>query len=413
MATSERLEIINQVLRHARGSAFYKERLPGTPLRSWEEFQRLPFTTKEDLRRQSPHGLVCVPSQELLQYHESSATTGAPVSVWYSGEDLAEIQRRFSEWGVGFMPGDRVLIRFPYALSTIGHFVHAAAQHKRACVIPADSRTTITPLPRVVELLRKLQVTVLATISLSAVMIAEAAEMAGFDPRRDFPHLRAICCAGEPLTHCRRQLLEELWGVPVYDNYGMTETGPQAMDCREQQLHPWQGHFWMEVLDEKLEKQVAPGETGYLVVTSLTRRASPLIRYLTGDRVQRLERPCGCGESSTLRIRGRVEDLLWSGGRPLDLWELEEIVSQLPSRRFWRVSSEPDGRLHFVVEKERDGDSLRPALLSRLEEHHGVRLEVDLVPKGTLYDRKEPVSFGMTGKPIYVCASQPKPEHRS
>jgi phenylacetate-CoA ligase len=413
MATSERLERINQVLRHARGSAFYRERLPGTPLRSWEEFLRLPFTTKEDLRKQSPHGLVCVPSQELLQYHESSATTGTPVSVWYSGDDLAEIQERFSEWGVGFMPGDRVLIRFPYALSTIGHFVHAAAQHKRACVIPADSRTTITPLPRVVELLRKLQVTVLATISLSAVMIAEAAEMAGFEPRRDFPHLRAICCAGEPLTQARRQLLEELWGVPVYDNYGMTETGPQAMDCREQQLHPWQGHFWMEVLDERLEKEVAPGETGYLVVTSLTRRASPLIRYLTGDRVQRLERPCGCGQTSTLRVRGRVEDLLWSQGRPLDLWELEEIVSQLPSRRFWRVNSAPDGRLHFVVERERDGDSLRPAVLSRLEEHHGVRLKVDLVPKGTLYDRKEPVSFGMTGKPIYVCTSQPMPEGRS
>lgn len=407
MATSERLESINQVLRHARASAFYRERLPDSPLRSWEEFQRLPFTTKEDLRQLSPHGLICVPARELRQYHESSATTGTPVSVWFSGDDLAEIHSRFSEWGVGFSPGDRVLVRFPYALSTIGHFVHAAAQHKGACVIPADSRTSITPLPRVVELLRKLQVTVLATISLTAVMIAEAAEMAGFDPRRDFPHLRAICSAGEPLTQYRRQLLEELWGVPVYDNYGMTETGPQAMDCREQQLHPWRGHFFMEVLDERLEKAVAPGETGYLVVTSLTRRASPMIRYITGDRVQLLERHCGCGEPSTLRIRGREDDLLWVKGRPFDLWKLEEIVSQLPSRRFWRASTEPDGPLHFVVEKERDGDSLRPALLSRLEEHHDVRLNVELVPKGTLYDRKELISFGMAGKPIYVSTSGP------
>ena len=408
----ECLETINQVLRHARSSAFYRERLPEAPLRSWEDFRRLPFTTKEDLRRQSPHGMVCVPSQELLQYHESSATTGTPVSVWYSGDDLAEIRERFSEWGVGFSPGDRVLIRFPYALSTIGHFVHAAAQHKRACVIPADSRTTITPLPRVIELMRKLQVTVLATISLSAVMIAEAAEMAGLDPRRDFPHLRAICCAGEPLTRYRRQLLEEIWGVPVYDNYGMTETGPQAMDCREQRLHPWRGHFWMEILDERLEKEVAPGEMGHLVVTSLTRRASPMIRYLIGDRVQRLERPCGCGQTSTLRVRGRMDELVWSQGRSFDLWELEEIVSHLPSRRFWKVVSGPDGLL-FVVEKERDGDSLRPDLLSRLEQRHGVRLKVDLVPKGTLYDRKELISFGMLGKPVYVCTSQPSPERRS
>ena len=127
-----------------------------------------------------------------------------------------------------------------------------------------------------------------------------------------------------------------------------------------------------------------------------------MIRYRTGDRVQRVERPCGCGQNSTLIVRGRVEDLLWSEGRPVDLWELEEIVSQLPSRRFWRVSSAPDGRLHFTVEKEREEDSLRPALLSRLEQHHGLRLKVDLVPKGTLYDRQEPISFGMAGKPIYV-----------
>jgi len=413
MTRSEQLERLAPVLRHARSAPFYRERLPATPLQSWEDFQRLPFTTKEDLRQQSPHGLVCVPGHELLQYHESSATTGTPVSVWYSGGDLVEIEERFSEWGVGFAPGDRVLIRFPYALSTIGHFVHAAAQHKRACVIPADSRTSITPLPRVVELLKKLHVTVLATISLSAVMIAEAAEMAGLAPRRDFPHLRAICCAGEPLTRARRQLLEELWGVPVYDNYGMTETGPQAMDCREQRLHPWQDHFWMEVLDERLEKEVAPGETGQLVVTSLTRRASPVIRYLTGDRVQRLEQPCGCGQTSTLRIRGREDDLLWSQGRPFDLWDLEEIVSQLPGRRFWRATRGPEGQLHFTVEQERDGDSLRPDLLSRLEAHHGVRLKVDLVPRGTLYDRSEPISFGMTGKPIYVRTPPLQPALRS
>lgn len=412
MGAPDCLHAINQVLQQARNSVFYRERLPATPLRSWEEFRRLPFTSKEDLRRHSPDGLVCVPGQELLQYHESSATTGAPISAWYSHDDLAEIRERFSKWGVGFKPGDRVLIRFPYALSTIGHFVHAAAQHSRACVIPADSRTTITPLPRVIELMKKLQVTVLATISLSAVMIAEAAEMAGLQPRRDFPHLRAICCAGEPLTLHRRRLLEELWGVPVYDNYGMTETGPLAMDCREQRLHPWQEHFWMEILDERLEKEVAPGQVGYLVITSLTRRASPMIRYLTGDRVQRLEQPCACGQNSTLRIGGRVEETVWIQGRPFDLWALEEIVSQFPSRRFWKVVPEPDG-LRFIVEKERDTDSLPPELLARLEQRHGVRLRVDLVPKGTLYDRKELVSFGMTGKPVYLCTSQSLSERRS
>ena len=401
MAVPDRLTALNQVLEHARRSAFYRERLPSAPLRAWKDLQRIPFTTKEDVRRESPHGLVCVSSRALLQYHESSATTGAPVSVWYSGEDLAEIEDHFSRWGVGLSEEDRVLIRFPYALSTIGHFVHAAAQRRGACVIPADSRTTITPLPRVVELLRKLEVTVLATISLSAVMIAEAAEMAGLDPRRAFPALRAICCAGEPLTPHRRELVEGIFGVPVYDNYGMTETGPQAMDCPARRLHPWQDHFHMEVLDDRLEREVPAGHTGNLVVTSLTRRATPMIRYLTGDRVKRHASPCTCGHPTALEVRGRAEDTLRFEGKEIDLWDIEGIVSKLPARRFWRAAAIAGG-LHFVIERERPEDRIDPALLEELGRAHGARLRVDLVPKGTLYDRREPVSFGMTGKPVYV-----------
>lgn len=401
MAASDHLAAVNQVLEHARRSTFYRDRLPAAPLRTWEELRLLPFTTREDLRRCSPHGLVSVPREALSQYHESSSTTGLPISAWYSAEDLEEIRSHFSRWGVGFAPGARVLIRFPYALSTIGHMVHAAAAHAGACVIPADSRTTITPLPRVVELLRKLEVHILATLSLSAVMVAEAAEMAGFKARRDFPHLRAICCAGEPLTPHRRQLLQEIWGVPVYDNYGMTETGPLAMACRVGRLHPWEDHFHMEVLDERLEREAPAGEIGQLVVTSLTRRATPMVRYVTGDRVRRMEEPCPCGQNVELHVRGREADTLRVKGRQLDLWDLEAIVSRLPSRRFWRVHAEADG-LCFVVEKETDDEAIDPGLLEELEREHVVPVRVELVAKGFLYDRREPISFGMSGKPVYI-----------
>ena len=401
MRTPDRLAALNRVLQHAQSSAFYAARLPSAPLRSLEELQQVPFTTKEDVRRQSPRGLVCVPDSDLLQYHESSATTGAPVSIWFSERDLAEIRSHFAELGAGFTRGDRALIRFPYALSTIGHFYHMAVQHKGACVIPADSRSSITPLRRVVDLMQRLQITVLATIPQSAVMLAEAAEMAGLDPRRDFPHLRTICCAGEPLTPHRRALLEELWGVRAFDNYGMTETGPQAMDCAEGRMHPWEDEFLMEVLDDRREREVAPGETGQLVVTSLTRRATPMIRYLTGDRVRRLEQPCACGRSTTLEIRGRAEETVWVRGKPFDLWTLEAILARLPSRRFWRVAPTAGG-LHFVVERERSEDRVAPDVLASLEREYGVGVQVEIVPRGTLYDRNEPISFGMSGKPVYV-----------
>lgn len=397
----DRLGALNEALAHARRSAFYRDRLPAEPLRSIEQIRALPFTTKADLRLHGPGGLVCVPEREVAQYHESSATTGLPVSAWYSRRDLDEIEGRLSGWGGGFREDDRVLVRFPYALSTIGHFVHAAARSRGACVIPADSRSTISPLARVVELLRRLDVTILATMSLSAVMIAEVAEMFGLHPRVEFPKLRAIACAGEPVSPERRRLVEEIWGVPVLDNYGLTETGPLAMDCHLRRLHPFGYLFFLEVLDEPLRREVAPGEIGQLVVTSLTRRAMPVVRYVTGDRVRLSPRACGCGQTTTLEIRGREADTLWIQGRPFDLWTLSAIVGRLPARRFWRASPAGDA-LRIVVERERDGDRLDPGLIDALSREHGVTLDVELLPRGALYDRAEPISFGMSAKPVYV-----------
>lgn len=412
MSTPSLLSTIDDIVAHARRSPFYRGRLPDAPLGSWDEFRLLPVTTRQELRGLPPEGLVCVPEEELAQYHESSATTGAPISTWYSGRDLERIRERFARWGVGFRSGERVLVRFPYALSTIGHFVHAAAQRAGACVIPADSRSTITPLPRVVELLGRCRVTILATISMSALMIAETAERAGLDPRRDFPHLRALACAGEPLTPHRRSLLEEIWGVPVFDNYGMTETGPLAMDCPERRLHPWRDHFFMEILDDRLERAVGPGEAGQLVITPLHRSASPVIRYATGDACRRLLSPCACGDGESLEVLGRAEDALWAGGKPFHRAELDAIIAALPARRFWRTSALPSG-LRFVVERERGVTGIAPGLLAELARVHGVHIEVELVPEGMLYDRNELMSFGMAGKPVYIDRTDGSSERRS
>ena len=182
-------------------------------------------------------GLWLLKRKMLLQYHESSGTTGQPISAWFSEKDLDDMTTSINECGVHFSKQDKVLIRFPYALSTISHFLHQAAQKKHACVIPADSRTTVTPMPRVIELMRKLGVTVLACNPLQAIMLAEVAEIEGLHPIDDFPSLRAICTAGEPLTSYKRSLLQEIWGVPIYDNYGMTEVGTVMVECQYQQ-HP-------------------------------------------------------------------------------------------------------------------------------------------------------------------------------
>lgn len=252
MTPEQKLEALNEILQLCRTSTFYKTRIPQQPLSSLEDLKNIPLTTKEDLRNHSPFGLLSVPRHELYQYHESSGTTGTPVSSWFTKEDVQDNAREIAESGVRFNVNDTVLVRFPYALSAAAHMIHAAAQLNGACVVPAGGRTNVTPFPKVIDLMRRLEVTVLACLSLQAVMIAETAEMMGIRPGRDFPHLRAICVAGEPLTGGRRKLLEEIWGVPVFDIYGMTEIGTAVVDCEYFQPHSLDDYFVIELLDEEL-----------------------------------------------------------------------------------------------------------------------------------------------------------------
>ncbi|HBV98517.1 MAG: coenzyme F390 synthetase [Peptococcaceae bacterium BICA1-7] len=404
MKTEEKLRALNQLLEHCKASPFYRERLPGRPLRSLEELKDIPLTTKEDLRSLSPLGLICVPPREIFQYHETFGTTGVPVSTWFTREDLRYNAREITLCGVDFNHDDTVLVRFPYSISAIAHMIHAAAQMKRACVVPVGARSAVSPFPRVITLLQKLQVTVLTCLPLQAVLIAETAELLGKKPNQDFPDLRAICTAGEPLSAGRRRLLQDIWGVPVFDIYGMAEIGTAVVDCEFGRPHPLEDYFVFELLDEELKNEVKPGELGYLVVTALKKKATPMVRYLTGDRARFVEKECPCGASASLEIRGRREDTITVGDRSLDLWDLDEIVSHLPCRRFWAVGPAPGG-LHLVVEEERKSGSISPQLINKLEKKYSMKLYIDVVPRGTLYDRSELLSVGVVGKPQYIYSA--------
>lgn len=405
MDTREKLNQLNQVLEYCKASAYYRDRIPARPLGSLEELKSIPLTTKADLRNQSPFGLLCVPRQDIYQYHESFGTTGSPVSVWLTREDFRSFANQLVRLGVNFNRQDIVLVRFPYAISAIAHATHAAAQAKDACVIPASSRSTISPFPRVIHLMQNLRVTVLAGLPLQMILLAETAELLGLSPRNDFPHLRALCTAGEPLSSGRRGILEEIWGVPVFDNYGMTEIGAAVIDCQYGQPHPQEEDFIFEVLSDDMKTVANPGEVGHLVVTTLKRRAVPVLRYLTGDRARLVKQPCRCGQPYCLEVRGRQEDTLALGNRVLDSWDLQENVSHLPNHRFWVAGPGQQG-LHLVVEEEINGDPPDSALLQLLENRYNLKMVIETVPRGTLYDRTELLSLGVVGKPRYLYSQQ-------
>lgn len=402
---AEQLAALNRIIQESRHAPFYRARLPEKPLSTLAELKNLPLTTKDDLRRNSPYGLLAVPREELVQYHESSGTTGEPVSIWFTRDDVEHNARQIARCGVAMGPSDIVLIRFPYALSAAAHMVHAAAQLCGACVVPASGRSSVTPFPKVVDLMHRLGVTVLTCLSLQAVMMAEVAEMMGLDPRKDFPCLRAICAAGETLPPGRRKLLEQLWGVTVYDFYGMTEIGTAVVDCEALVPHPIEDDFVFEVLDDSFQSDAPIGEWGHLVVTTLKKRATPMIRYVTGDRARFVDKACACGRTMSLEIRGRQEDALHIGPVRIDLWDLDAVVSRLPCRRFWAAAPMADG-IHLVVEEESGHERLPVGLTAMLEQQYGVKWQIDIVPKGTLYDRKQMFEIGMLGKPKYLYTEQ-------
>lgn len=401
MNPGEKLDKLNQLLAHCKNAPFYRNRLPARPLSSLEQLRSIPLTTKEDLRRESPFGLIAVPPAELFQYHESFGTTGTPVSVWLTQEDQRDHARELADWGVAFQPHDVVMIRFPYAISSAAHVVQTAATANHSCIIPAGSRSTVSPFPKVIQWLRDLKVTLLTCMPLQALLIAEAAAMLGLDPRRDFPALRAIGTAGETLSPSRRRMLQDIWGRPVYDHFGMTEIGAAVIDCVYGEPHPATAYFIFELLGDDLQTEAAPGELGNLVITTLCRRGTPLVRYLTGDRARLLTKDCPCGKRQIMEIHGRREFTIAVGNRVWDIWDLEAIIAHLPCRRFW-VAGPVDGGLSFVVEQEKETDLISPQLVADLENRYRIPLRFKVVPKGTLYDRSQLLRDEAVGQPQYI-----------
>ncbi len=409
-------ERLRETISRARRSQLYAQRPaeglqpPGSPT-AVGLLAGLPLTTKEDLRAASPWGLVAVERDELFQYHESYGTTGTPVSGWLTQRDLRNYAAQINHSAVNFDRGDRVLVRFPYAISVPAHIVTQAARERGACVIPASSRTAISPYRRVIDLLTKLEVTVLGCLPMEAIWLAEAARRMRRDPASDFPHLRAICTAGELLSDARRERIAALWNCRVYNLYGCTEAGNIAADCDEGRLHLSWDHFLIEVLDEGLKQPVPAGERGVAVLTTLTREAMPLLRFVLGDYVQLSgDQGCPCGrQSPVIEHFGRDLNRFRIGERWVYVRELEQRLLAAPAEAIgdlWLI--ELDGQeVRFRAEASRADPRLYRRLEEEVGDELGIRLKIDAVPCGSLLDRARFDVVQTVNKPRVVGETPP------
>lgn len=398
--TMEKICRINEGISFYEKMGFYKKRSNKTFITDVDELKFLPTISKDDLRALKPYELLNVDIKQVVEYHESFGTTGEPVSMWFTKSDFDSYVHQINESAVNFNENDIALIRFPYAISVPAHIFTAAIKQRGGCVIPASRGTLVTPYTRVIKLMKKLNVTILACNPHEAFLLAKVSGLMGLDSKKDFNCLRAICVAGEMLSDERKKRLEKVWNVEVYNFYGTTETGNMATSCQYGNLHCSDDDFIFEVLDPVTNEKVNDGEKGILHITTLKKDASPLVRYNLDDVVQIQYQKCRCGlHTQILKHYGRYSDRVEINGKTYFYRELEEeLLSHEEIGNEWKIRIEKN-QVVFVVECEDISEK------NRVE---NVNLNLDIpyriigVDKGSIINPDELVKIVPFGKPVHI-----------
>jgi phenylacetate-CoA ligase len=400
---SLQIQRLKQSIETARKSEFYRERLKDIEINSLEDIKKIPFTTKDELREAGCYGLVAVPRTQLVEYHESFGTTGIPVSSWRTENDCRQSTRVITAHGIDFYSDDIVFIRNPYALSSPAHEIQAAAREAGACVVPVSTRSDITSYSRTVNLLHKLQPTIMTCIPIEGFFLAETAKLMGLDPKTDFPVLRAFYCAGELMNEKRRCVLEKIWGIDILMYYGSTEMGTMGSACKHKHIHLYPENYLFEILNPETMENVKPGEKGTLVVTTLAREAQPIFRFNTGDIVEIVEHHfCLCGSKHPiLKHYGRYEDRIVINNHVLLFSDLQDIVYSFRATSFWKAFVN-ENQLEIRIESEDVEQEVDQRLVWKLQEQYDFPFTVTLVKEGDIFEREILLKQSPIGKPTYV-----------
>lgn len=380
------------VLEWAGRSPFYSARYgAGKWPATRTDLARLPLTSKRDLRDGYPFGMLAAAMDQVATYHESSGTAGTPTPSFYTEADWIDLAQRYARKWVGISERDVFLVRTPYALMVTGHLAQAAARLCGATVIPGDNRSLAMPYSRVLRVLHDLGVTLTWSMPTETLLWAAAAEAEGYQPTADFPALRALFVGGEPLSQARRERISRVWGVPVVEEYGSTETGSLAGECRYGTLHLWADRAIFEVHDSQTGDIKTEGH-GELVVTPLYRQAMPLLRYNLEDNVEVSYTDCPCGWNlPQVRVLGRAAFGYPVSSALITQNGLEELVFRLPERHgvlFWRAKALPE-RLYIEIEVDAPHqEAARAALREAVHSTYGVPCDVIGLPRGSLVPRE-------------------------
>ncbi|ADQ46064.1 Phenylacetate--CoA ligase [Caldicellulosiruptor kronotskyensis 2002] len=296
-------------------------------IKTLKDIRLLPFTTKDDLRENYPYGLFTVPLSKIVRIHASSGTTGKPTVVGYTKHDMevwTEVVARIVT-AAGVREHDIAQIAFGYGLFTGAFGLHQGLERIGATVIPISSGNTEKQL----MVMQDFGATVLVCTPSYALYIDEVANELGIDKSKI--KLRLGLFGAEASTVEMRREIEKKWGLFATENYGLSEIiGPGVSgECEYREgLHINEDHFYPEIINPDTGEVLEEGETGELVLTTITKEGMPLIRYRTRDITSLIYEPCKCGRTNVrmTSVKGRTDDMLIIRGVNVFPSQIESVL---------------------------------------------------------------------------------------
>lgn len=394
--TQKQIELVDaQVKRLIAGDSYYGKKyreLGITGVKSQEDFENLPFSSKDDLRNAYPLGIQAVPDEDVVRIHSSSGTTGKPVIIPYTKKDVDDWAIQFARCYemAGITKKDRIQITPGYGLWTAGIGFQAGCEKLGAMAVPMGPGNTEKQL----QMMQDLQSTVICATSSYALLLSEEITKRGL---KDKVALKKGVIGSERWSDKMRKSIQDGLGIELYDIYGLTEIyGPGiGINCqKEKYIHYWDDYLFIEIINPETGKPVEDGEEGEIVITTLVKEGAPLLRFRTHDLSRIIPEKCSCGSSYPRLdiIKGRSDDMFKVHGVNMFPAQVEEVLHQIDgatseysiaighdddnNKDVMVLTVEVEGRVNF----EETGKAIANLFKSKI----GVNPKVSVVPVGTL-----------------------------
>ena len=363
-----------------------------TGVASQEEFEKLPFSSKDDLRNAYPLGIQAVPDEKVVRIHSSSGTTGKPVIIPYTAKDVDDWATMFARCyeTADITNLDRIQITPGYGLWTAGIGFQAGCEKLGAMAVPMGPGNTEKQLQMMVDL----KSTVITATASYALLLAEEINKRKLKSQI---HLKKGVIGSERWSEKMRKYIADELGIELYDIYGLTEIyGPGiGINCdKETGIHYWDDYLYIEIIDPKTGIPVPDGEEGEIVITTLVKEGAPLLRFRTHDISRIIPGRCSCGRCYPRIdiIKGRSDDMFKVHGVNMFPGQVEELLQNVDgvsseyaitiahdddkNRDIMIITVEAEGRVDF----EKTAKTITGLFKSRI----GVTPKVTVVPVGTL-----------------------------